>query len=189
MKEFTTPDFLKDAADLISADGFATSNIWYHGTASGLVEAIKTSGLKGSGDAELLQRQMKTLGTIGHEASDQQDPLFVTQSKELAYFWANQKAHTRNLYMQQEETPVVFKLELPEELNKLVITDAGGAALLMEPGNIYLLWLKELYKELGQQMPELNPLKCDRMDYLNKLGLAYVAGDVDPQYLTLLQSH
>ena len=38
-------------------------------------------------------------------------------------------------------------------------------------------------------MPELNPLKCDRMDYLNKLGLAYVAGDVDPQYLTLLQSH
>ncbi|MAD45286.1 MAG: hypothetical protein CMI02_17490 [Oceanospirillaceae bacterium] len=188
MKEFTTPDFLKDAATLLSADGFATSNVWYHGTASGLVDAIKAEGLKGSGDTELMERQMKTLGTIGHDTSDHKDPLFVTQSRELAYFWANQKAHTRSMYLQQQETPVVLQLELPDELNKQVITDAGAAALVLEPGNLYLLWLKELYKEYGHTMPELDPFKCDRMDFMNKLGLAYCAADIAPQYLTLLQA-
>ncbi len=186
MNEFTTPDFLKDAGQLLSADGFATSDVWYHGTASGLADAIRSGGLKGSGDAELMERQLKTLSTIGHESRDQKDPLFLTQSRELAYFWANQKAHTRALYMQQEETPVVFAVNLPADLNSRVTTDVGGAALLMEPGNLYLLWLKELYQQNGQQLPELNPFKCDRMDYLNRLGLAYLDAEIAPQYLTLL---
>ncbi len=186
MKEFTTPDFLKDFADLVSEDGLKTSNVWYHGTASGLVSSIQAQGLKGSGDADLHQRQMKTLGTIGHEAVDQKDPVFLTQSKELADFWANAKAHTRSVYMGQEEKPVVFEVTLPEELNKQVITDAGGAALVLEPGNIYLLWLRELYEANGHKLPELD-YKMDRMDYMNRLGLAYCLVDIPAENLTLLQ--
>lgn len=186
MKEFTTPDFLKDFASLLSADGLKTANVWYHGTASGLVASIQAHGLIGSGDSELHQRQLKTLGTIGHEAMDTTDPVFLTQSKELAYFWANAKAHTRTIYMGQEETPVVFEITLPDELNKQVITDAGGAALVLEPGNLYLLWLRELYKEYGQELPELD-YRMDRMEYLKRLGLAYAACDIPAQYLMLLQ--
>lgn len=187
MKEFTTPDYLKDAVRLLSPAGFATSDVWYHGTASGLVAAIQSGGLKGSGDAEIMARQLKTLSTIGHTGSEQQDPLFLTQSKELAYFWAVQKTHTRNLYLSAAEEPVVFALNLPAELATQVTTDAGGAALLMEPNNSYLLWLEAIYTAAGQKLPELDPFRCDRMEYLNRLGLAYLNAEVSPDCLTLLQ--
>lgn len=186
MNEFTTPAHLQDAKTLLSDSGFATSNLWYHGTASGLVDSIMAQGLRGTGDLELLQRQLKTLGTIGHDASDHRDPLFVTQSKELAYFWAAQKAHNRSLYLKSDEKPVVFALTLPEDLNKQVITDAGGAALLLEPSNLYLLWLGDVYAACGKQKPELDPFKMDRMDYMNKLGLAYINVDVPAEYLALV---
>lgn len=187
MEDFTTPAYLKDAQQLLSADGFATSDVWYHGTASGLTDRILAEGLRGTGDLEMLERQMKTLGTIGHEASNHRDPLFVTQSRELAYFWAHQKTHTRNLYLQGNEKPVVFELKLPEELNKQVITDAGGAALVLEPSNLYLLWLTGVYEQAGMTLPQIDPFKGNRMDYMNKLGLAYINVDIAPQYLMLLQ--
>ncbi|TVV42575.1 hypothetical protein [Thalassolituus sp. C2-1] len=187
MKEFTTPTQFQDLAQLLSDDGIATSGIWYHGTASGLVAAIQSEGLKGSGDAEIMARQLKTLSTIGHTTSEHKDPVFLTQSKELAYFWASQKTHTRNLYLQGNEEAVIFAVNLPETLQAQVTTDAGGAALVMEPGNLYVAWLRELYENNGKTLAEIDPFKCDRMDYLNKLGLAYLATDVEPQYLTLLK--
>ena len=188
MQEFTTPSYLQDAQQLLSATGFATSGTWYHGTASGLVDSIQAQGLVGTGDLEGLQKHMDTLGTIGHEVSTHRDPLFVTQSKELAYFWANVKTHNRNLYFQKDEQPVVFELNLPEELQAKVITDAGGAALILEPGNLYLLWLEELYKSLGFELVKPDPFKCDRMDYQNILGLSYIADAVPAEYLKLLQA-
>ncbi len=186
MKEFTTPTQFQDLAQLLSDNGIATSGTWYHGTSSGLISAIQSEGLKGSGDAEIMARQLKTLSTIGHDTSEQKDPLFLTQSKELAYFWASQKTHTRNLYLGGGEEAVIFEVNLPQEQQALVTTDAGGAALVMEPGNLYLAWLRELYENNGKTLAEIDPFKCDRMDYLNKLGLAYLAVDVEPQYLTLL---
>ncbi len=186
MKEFTTPAQFQDLAQLLSDSGIATSGIWYHGTASGLVAAIQNEGLKGSGDAEIMARQLKTLSTIGHTTSEHKDPLFLTQSKELAYFWASQKTHTRNLYLGGSEEAVIFKVNLPEALQAQVTTDAGGAALVMEPGNLYVAWLRELYEDNGKTLSEIDPFKCNRMDYLNKLGLAYLAAGVEPQCLTLL---
>jgi len=186
MQEFTTPDFLQDAKQLLSATGFATDGTWYHGTASGLVESIQANGLIGSGDAEGLEKHLQTLSTIGHEASSHKDPLFVTQSKELAYFWANRTAHNRNLYFQKDEKPVVFELNLPEELQAKVITDAGGAALVLEPGNLYILWLEDLYKNLGFELTKPDPFSCDRMDYQNFLGLSYINEAVPAEFVKLL---
>ena len=113
--------------------------------------------------------------------------MFITQSKELAYFWACEKAHTRDLYLKTNEQPVVFELNLPPELQQKVTTDAGGAALLLEPGNLYLLWLGELYDACGVAKPDIDPLRGNRMDYLNKLGLAYLNDPVAPEHLLLLQ--
>lgn len=188
MKELIIPAQFQDFSRLLSDSGIATSGIWYHGTASGLLAAIQNEGLKGSGDTEIMTRQLQTLSTIGHTTSEHKDPLFLTQSKELAYFWASQKTHTRNLYLADNEEAVVFEVHLPQALQAQVTTDAGGAALVMEPGNLYIAWLRELYESNGKTLAEIDPFKCDRMDYLNKLGLAYLATDVEPQYLTLIPS-
>lgn len=186
MQEFTTPPFLQDAQDLLSPAGFRCTGRWYHGTSSGLSERILSQGLRGTGDLETHAKMQQTMGTIGHDSSNHRDPLFITQSKELAYFWANQKAHNRNLYFQQQETPVVFELQLSDELQRQVTTDAGGAALLLEPGNLYLLWLAELYSNCGQHFEKPDPFQMDRMDYLHKLGLAYLNADVPAEQVQLL---
>lgn len=186
MQAYSTPVYLQDAHQLLSNSGFAVQGKWYHGTASGLMESILQLGLRGTGDLETLKNHLDTLGTIGHDASKHKDPLFLTQSKELAYFWANKKTHTRNRYKAADEHAVVFEIELPESMNQQVITDAGGAAILLEPGNQYIALLKEIYAENKVDFPELDPFNCDRMDYLNKLGLAYTMLDIEPQYIQLL---
>src|SRR5690554_4327670 len=134
MQEFTTPDFLQDAKQLLSASGFATNGVWYHGTSSGLVESIQEVGLVGTGDEEGMKKYLETMGTIDHEASKNRDPLSLTQRKELAYFRASRTAHSHNLYFQQGDPPVVFELNMPEDLESKITTDAGGTALLLEPG-------------------------------------------------------
>ncbi|EGG99127.1 hypothetical protein imdm_1476 [gamma proteobacterium IMCC2047] len=50
----------------------------------------------------------------------------------------------------------------------------------------YLEDLGEIYKANGHTLPEIDPIKADRMDYLNKLGMAYIDQDVDAQYLDVL---
>ena len=39
-----TPFYLQDTKQLLSSDGFATSDIWYHGTSSALLSSIKVKG-------------------------------------------------------------------------------------------------------------------------------------------------
>ena len=170
MSDITTPDYLKDAEQLLSENGFATSDDWYHGTASGLVDTILKDGLKGGGDTETAEREQGTLGTIGNRQFETSEPVFLTQSKELAYFWAARKAHTRNLYFRKEETPVVLKVSQPEK----VTPDVGGTAILLEPNNTYITMLKELYEKKGiAWIDESNPLKLPRETYLDMLGLGY----------------
>ena len=188
MNEYSTPALFQDAQQLLTAQGFTTSTTWYHGTASGLVDSITSVGLVGSGDLETLQKHLETLGTIGHDHSAHKDPLFITQSKELAYYWALKKAHIRSRFHQQHETPVVFELQLSEELAAQVTTDAGGAALILEPGNQYLQLLNEIYQEAGLTLETLDPFTCDRLDYLNKLGLAYLNAPVPADSLRVLSA-
>ena len=41
-----TPIAFQDAKELLSNDGFAVGDVWYHGTSSALVAAIKKNGLR-----------------------------------------------------------------------------------------------------------------------------------------------
>jgi hypothetical protein len=180
------PDYLKDAASLMSDDGLTVSNVWYHGTASSLVKGIKNKGLHGGGDAAWIKRTQGTLQTIGNRTFESQDPVFLTQSKELAYFWAQQRAHSRNLYFQKDENPVVIKITLNEADNAKVNPDAGGAALVMEPNNAYVTYVKTIFAANGRDLDDFDPTKADRMIYLNRLGLAYTNDFISGKFIEVV---
>ena len=185
----TAPNYLKDAASLMSEEGnFATSNVWYHGTTSSLVKAIKNKGLHGGGDAVWIKRTQGTLQTIGNRTFESKDPVFLTQSKELAYFWAQQRTHSRNLYFKKDETPAVLKVTLNEEDNAKVNPDAGGAALIMEPNNAYVNYLKGVFEANGQDLDDFDPREADRMIYLNRLGLAYTNDYIPGKFIEVIAS-
>jgi len=188
MTEKHTPDYLSDISTKLRVNGIASDGIWYHGTASGLVDAIVADGLIGGGDSEFLNRTQQTLGTIGGRQFESKDPVFITQSKELAYYWAEQKTRARNIYFQKDETPVVFAINLPSELADKVKPDVGAAALVMEPGNDYVTKLQELYIDNGITLNEVNPLQVDRSYFLQMLAMAYIQDQIPATALTLLKA-
>lgn len=184
------PENLKDSNDLLSEDGFATSNIWYHGTTSGLSQLILEEGLKRSGDHEINQITKKTMATIGNKYTERKEPVFLTQSKELAYYWAAQKVRTRQVHTGQEETPVIIQATLDAETNNSVKPDVGAAVMLLDL-NPYMGYLEEIYHGKGLEFDldalQENVVTMDRNDYLNKLGLAYYQGDIPKDKLAIVE--
>lgn len=182
-----TPAFLKDAKQLLSNAGFATSNVWYHGTSSALLDSIQAQGLKRSGDKALQEATKKTMATIEHEFEQSVEPVFLSQSKELAYYWAQQTVAQRQLRFGGEEQPAVLALELPDELNAKVKPDVGAASLLLlEEGEKYMVQLARIYEENDCGIPEIDLMKAHRMEYLTTLGMAYIDSDIDAAYVTVL---
>lgn len=182
-----TPAFLQDAKDLLTEEGFTASNVWYHGTSSALVESIKAQGLKRSGDTALNAAAKKTMATIGNSYTEMIEPVFLTQSKELAFYWATQTVRKRSVRIEGEELPVVFSVTLPEELNSKVKPDVGAASLLLvSEGENFMARLAEIYLTQGLDAPDIDLMKADRMDYLNKLGMAYFDADIETSYLSLI---
>lgn len=175
-----TPTFLQDAKDLLTKQGFATSDIWYHGTSSALVDSIKEQGLKRSGDKALKDAAKKTMATIGNNYTESIEPVFLTQSKELAFYWAEQTVRERSVRVEGDEQPVVFTVKLPEALNAQVKPDVGAASLLLvKEGENFMAYLAGIYQENGFGAPEIDLMKADRLEYLSKLGMAYINADVD----------
>lgn len=175
------PGYLQDAATLLSDTGFATGDTWYHGTSSALLDSIMSAGLKGSGDQALQQAMRKTLATIGHEDAEQvKEPVFLTQSRELAYYWAEQCVRNRSARFGGDEQPVVVAVKLPEEQNRQVKPDVGAAAMLIARTDDYFDYLETLYQDNKIEFPLLHPTQTDRADYLNKLGMAYIEQDIAP---------
>lgn len=182
MSENITPEFLQDISVLLSESGFASNDTWYHGTSSGLVESIMTIGLKGGGDTETTERTQGTLGTIGNRQFESSEPVFLTQSKELAFYWAAQKTHTRNLYFKKDEIPVVIEVTQPESISP----DVGGTAMLLEPSNGYILTLKAIYERHGIAWDDVNPLEVPREFYLQKLAMAYSSKNIPAEKLAIV---
>jgi len=180
------PNNLQDAKDLLTQDGFAVGATWYHGTSSGLIASIKEQGLKRSGDKVLKKTAKKIMATIGNSYTETVEPVFLTQSKELAFYWAEQTIKERNVHTGVEELPVVLAVNLPEDINAKVKPDVGAAGLLLVEGNNYLEHLAEIYQVQGLIAPNIDPYKAARLDYLNKLGMAYINADIDVKYLDVI---
>lgn len=184
-----TPDFLKDAKNLLSEQGFASSKVWYHGTSSALVDSIEAQGLKRSGDKALKEAAKKTMATIGNDYTESVEPVFLTQSKELAFYWAEQTVRNRSVRIEGNEHPVVFAVELPEDLNAKVKPDVGAASLLLlKEGEEFMAYLADIYQQSDLDAPDIDLMNAERMEYLNKLGMAYYDADIDSAYLNLIDA-
>lgn len=185
MSQADIPAYVKDAAQLLSDNGFATSDVWYHGTSSGLLASIKEKGLNRSGDRESNQAIKNTMATIGNSYTESVQPVFLTQSKQLAYYWAVQKARFRTQRMGQQEEPVILEVKLDEKLKEKVRPDAGGAALIISR-DAYIDYINVVFEENGVAIGELDPMKMDGKACLSKLGLAYLDTNIPAESITLV---
>lgn len=182
-----TPAFLKDAQDLLTEQGFTASNTWYHGTSSALVDSIRQQGLKRSGDKALKAAAKQTMATIGNSYTESVEPVFLTQSKELAFYWAEQTVRNRSVRIEGDELPVVFSVSLNDELNVKVRPDVGAASLLLvEEGEQFMAFLAAVYEANSLSAPEIDLMSADRMEYLNKLGMAYYDADIGADNIALI---
>lgn len=173
------PKHLQDAKTLLSENGFATGDTWYHGTSSALIASIKGQGLKRSGDKALNKAAVKTMATIGNNYTESVEPVFLTQSKELAYYWAQQTVRERSVRFEGEEQPVVLEVNLSEKQRAKVRPDVGAMSLLMmSVGEQFMAHLAKVYQENNIAGPDIDLRTADRMDYLNKLGMAYIDEDI-----------
>lgn len=183
------PSYLKDATDLLTKDGFATGDVWYHGTSSSLVSSIRAHGLKRSGDKAMKQVAKSTMSTIGNNYTESIEPVFLTQSKELAYYWAEQTVRERSVRFEGEESAVAFAVKLPKEQNANVLPDVGAASLLMiKEGESYMAYVAKIYQDCGAGVLDIDLMKADRLEYLNKLGMAYLNKDIDAEFVSLVSS-
>ena len=181
------PEMFKDAEQRLNENGFIQNNVWYHGTSSALVDSIKINGLKRSGDHEFKQARKKTMATIGNHYTETIEPVFLCPSKELAYFWAEQKVKERGLRFSANEKPVVIEINLPDDLQQSVRPDVGATSLLLlKEGEEYLIYIAKLAERVGVSLPEIDLKNADRMMFLNQLGLAYLDKDISAEYIKLL---
>jgi len=180
------PEHLQDAKELLSADGFATSNVWYHGTSSALITSIKDNGINRSGDRDSNKKAKDTMVTIGGSYQEAVQPVFLSQSKELAYIWAEKTVQKRSVRFGGDEMPVVFAITLNDKLNEKVKTDVGAAGMIMIGNDDYIEQLSEVYKANGFEAPVVDPATADRMDYLNKLGMAYINTNIPADCVALV---
>ena len=186
MSDTPIPAYLKDSAQILTQAGFATSQTWYHGTASGLLGSIRQLGLKQSGDSESNVKAKNTMVTIGGSHKENKDPVFLTQSKELAYYWAKQTCQSRNKYFAKDEEPVVLAINLPSKLHESIQPDVGAAAILLAGQDDYLDALNKIYQDNSLQAPQVNPATADRMDYLKVLGMAYSKQNIAAEHIEVV---
>lgn len=185
MSDVQIPALYQDAAELLSDDGFATGDVWYHGTASGLVASIQEKGLNRSGDRESNQSIKNTMATIGNSYTESVQPVFLTQSKELAYYWAERKARFRTQRMGEEEMPVVFAVKPNDSIKDKIKADAGGAALVIAR-DAYIEYVEIVFEANGKKLGELDPMAMTGAACLANLGLAYLDTNVPAECLELV---
>jgi len=182
-----TPAYLQDAQEILTKDGFATSDVWYHGTSSALVDSILKQGLMRSGDKAIKQAAKNTMATIGNNYTESLEPVFLTQSKELAFYWAQQTVRERSVRFDGDEQPVVLSVSLPQAQLTKVKPDVGAASLLMvDVGERYMVHLADIAEACGLDAPSIDLMNADRQEYLTKLGMAYIDQNIAAEYLKVL---
>ncbi|MHA2940069.1 hypothetical protein ACXJY6_17455 [Vibrio sp. RC27] len=173
------PTYLQDAEDLLTADGFKTNDKWYHGTSSALLSSIKGQGLKRSGDKDLNQAASNTMATIGNRYTESTEPVYLTQSKELAYYWAQQTVRNRGVRFEGDEEPIVLAVNLSQKQRAKIKPDVGAMSLLlMKSGEQFMTHLAVIYDRCRVSGPDIQLTSADRMAFLNKLGMAYIDQDI-----------
>jgi hypothetical protein len=181
------PEFLLDVSRTLTSQGFISGTTWYHGTSSGLWPSIQQQGLKRSGDQALIDAAKKTLSTIGDQYVPTTEPVFLSPSKALAYFWATEKVRERQVRLQLFEEPIVLQITLSDELSNQVEPDVGAMGLLLlAEGEKYLAFVEKLFQDQGLEPLLIDLQNAKRMEYLEKLGMAYIDQAIPTSAITLL---
>ncbi len=181
------PALFQDAKNLLTEQGFTTSNTWYHGTSSALVDSIKNQGLIRSGDSVLKDAAKKTMATIGNMYTESIEPVFLTPSKALAFYWAEQAVRNRSVRIEDNGQPVVFTVVLPDELNRQVKPDVGAASLLLlKEGENFMAYLTDIYQTNRLDGPDIDLMQAERNQYLRILGMAYINADIEALHIKLI---
>jgi hypothetical protein len=181
------PALFQDAKNLLTEQGFTTSNTWYHGTSSALVDSIKNQGLIRSGDSVLKDAAKKTMATIGNIYTESIEPVFLTPSKALAFYWAEQAVRNRSVRIEDNGQPVVFTVMLPDELNRQVKPDVGAASLLLlKEGENFMAYLTDIYQTNSLDGPDIDLMQAERNQYLRILGMAYINADIEALHIKLI---
>ncbi|TNC82450.1 MAG: hypothetical protein C9356_03220 [Oleiphilus sp.] len=179
------PAQFQDIQEVLVESGFRSGDVWYHGTSSALVDSILNRGLVRSGDQDLNKAAKSTMATIGNSYTETREPVFLTPSKALAYYWASKTVARRSVRFEGEEQAVVLAVRLDTEAAN-VKPDVGAAGMLIvQGGDGYLDFLKEQYELAGQSLPEFDLSKVSRDDYLSILGLAYIDQDLPADKVAL----
>lgn len=175
----SVPTIFMDQPDLLTANGFNISKIWYHGTCSSLLPSIKESGVRCSGDKSLNDALRSTMNTLSQSFEEKRQPVFLTPSKTLAYYWARQAIERKHKGQENAgDKPAVLTIELTDTLLDKVQPDVGAAALILMGERHYLDFLQEYYALAGLEVPACQQPFSDRMDYLKRMGMAYLDEDV-----------
>jgi hypothetical protein len=181
------PALFQDTKNLLTKQGFATSNTWYHGTSSALVDSIKNQGLIRSGDSVLKDATKKTMATIGNMYTESIEPVFLTPSKALAFYWAQQAVRNRSVRIEDNGQPVVFTVILPDGLNRQVKPDVGAASLLLlKEGENFMAYLTDIYQTNSLDGPDIDLMQAERNEYLRILGMAYINADIEALHIKLI---
>jgi hypothetical protein len=181
------PALFQDTKNLLTKQGFATSNTWYHGTSSALVDSIKNQGLIRSGDSVLKDATKKTMATIGNMYTESIEPVFLTPSKALAFYWAQQAVRNRSVRIEDNGQPVVFTVILPDGLNRQVKPDVGAASLLLlKEGENFIAYLTDIYQTNSLDGPDIDLMQAERNEYLRILGMAYINADIEALHIKLI---
>jgi hypothetical protein len=181
------PALFQDAKNLLTEQGFTTSNTWYHGTSSALVDSIKNQGLIRSGDSVLKDAAKKTMATIGNMYTESIEPVFLTPSKALAFYWAEQAVRNRSVRVEDNGQPVVFTVMLPDELNRQVKPDVGAASLLLlKEGENFMAYVTDIYQTNRLDGPDIDLIQAERNEYLRILGMAYINADIEALHIKLI---
>ena len=180
------PTQFQDIKEVLGESGFASGKVWYHGTTSALVESILEHGLKRSGDQAMNKAAKSTMATIGNSYTETREPVYLTPSKALAYYWAQKTLTRRRARFEGEEEAVVLAVTLDDTLAEKVRPDVGAAGMLIvQGGDGYIEFLKEQYELVGRDFPEFDLSNVQREDYLRVLGLAYLDKDVPAEAVSL----
>jgi len=68
-----------------------------------------------------------------------------------------------------------------------VMPDVGAASLLMiKDGESYMLYVAKIYQDCDAGVLDIDLMKANRLEYLSKLGMAYINQDIDAEFVSLV---
>lgn len=176
------PTYLRDNSGLLNRDGFVLSNTWYHGTSTELLPSILENGLLVSGDEKLNAYVKYEMESRGGSYRENREPIYLSPSKEIAYYWANQTAQSRGRLFGGSDKPVVLEVNLPEHLNFDVCPDKKGYSMIISQEDDCLKLLKKKYRLKKFTLP----LAKNDNEIISIAGLAHINTSIPADYISML---